>query len=143
MLDTVLSFLNLIFKAAPLIVNGETGERISLPCVEDNDVNLTAAWDRRGQFVYCGNSKGKIFVINAKNHKLIKSFRVGSSNNAIKQIKFARKGESFLVNSFDRVIRVYDASEIVKFEDPAPEGKAPLLSTIEPVQKVFWGYLSL
>ena len=81
-------------------------------------------------------------MINAKNHKLIKSFRVGSSNNAIKQIKFARKGESFLVNSFDRVIRVYDASEIVKFEDPAPEGKAPLLSTIEPVQKVF-GYLSL
>ena len=108
-----------------------------MPCVENNDVNLTASWDRRGQFVYAGNSKGKIFVINARHNKLIKSFRVGSSNNAIKQIKFARKGEFFLVNSFDRVIRVYDAAQIVKFEDPVPQGKAPLLSTIEPVQKVF------
>merc|ERR1719454_1258041 len=34
------------------------------------------------------------------------------------------------------VIRVYDSSEIVKESDPPPDGKAPLLSTIEPVQKV-------
>ena len=44
-------------KAAPLIVNVDTGKRISLPCVEENDVNLTASWDRRGNFVYAGNSK--------------------------------------------------------------------------------------
>jgi len=123
-------------KAAPFTVNVETGKRTALPCVEDNDVNLTASWDRRGNFIYAGNSRGKIFVINAIKNKLIKSFKVGTSNNAIKQIKFARKGEFFLVNSVDRVIRVYDGSEIVSLNDPVPESKPPLLSTIEPVQKV-------
>ena len=65
-------------------------------------MNITASWDRRGNFVYAGNSKGKVFVINVEKNALIKSFRVGSTNNAIKQIKFARKGEFFLVNSVDR-----------------------------------------
>jgi len=55
--------------------------------------------------IYCGNSKGKIFVINSKLNKLIKSFKVGTSNNAIKQIKFARKGEYFLTNSIDRYVK--------------------------------------
>lgn len=123
-------------KAAPFVVDVNNGKRIALPCVEDGDVNITASYDRRGTMIYCGNSKGKIFVINSKLNKLIKSFKVGTSNNAIKQIKFARKGEFFLTNSIDRVIRVYDSSEIVKESDPAPDGKAPLYSTIEPIQKV-------
>jgi len=119
-----------------VIKDVNNGKRIALPCVEDGDVNVTASYDRRGTMIYCGNSKGKIFVINSKLNKLIKSFKVGTSNNAIKQIKFARKGEYFLTNSIDRVIRVYDSSEIVKESDPPPDGKAPLYSTIEPIQKV-------
>ena len=31
---------------------------------------------------------------------------------------------------------MYDGSEIVSLNDPVPESKPPLLSTIEPVQKV-------
>ena len=58
--------------------------------------------------------KGKIFVINAIKNKLIKSFRVGSSNNAIKQIKFARKGEFFLVNSFDRYFTSYKLQKTIE-----------------------------
>ena len=46
-------------------------------------------------------------------NKLIKSFRVGSSNNAIKQIKFARKGEFFLVNSFDRYFTSYKLQKTI------------------------------
>lgn len=123
-------------KAAPLILDVNEGNRTALPCVDDGDLNITATWDRRGKFIYCGNSKGKIMVIDFKSNKLIKAFKVGSSNNAIKEIKFARKGEHFLVNSVDRVIRVYDSSEIVKDTDLPPEGKIPLYSTIEPIQKV-------
>ena len=85
-----------------VIKDVNNGKRIALPCVEDGDVNVTASYDRRGTMIYCGNSKGKIFVINSKLNKLIKSFKVGTSNNAIKQIKFARKGEYFLTNSIDR-----------------------------------------
>ena len=43
---------------------------------------------------------------------------------------------SFRLNNWLRVIRVYDSSEIVKESDPPPDGKAPLYSTIEPIQKV-------
>ena len=53
-------------------MNVETGKRTALPCVEDNDVNLTASWDRRGNFIYAGNSRGKIFVINALKNKVEK-----------------------------------------------------------------------
>ena len=87
---------------------GLDGERHSLPCVEDGDTNICASFDRRGRCIYAGNSKGKIFVICAERFKCIRAFKVGTSSQGVKQIKFARKGSCFLVNSADRVIRIYD-----------------------------------
>ena len=111
------------------------GKRYNLPCVEEGDLNICASYDRRGRCIYAGNAKGKIFVICAEKFKLIKAFKVGTSSQGVKQIKFARKGSCFLVNSVDRVIRVYD-SEIICPDFAIPEGKAPLLSTFEPIQKL-------
>jgi len=122
-------------KAAPLVV-GLDGKRYNLPCVEDGDINICASYDRRGRCIYAGNSKGKIFVICAKEFKLLMAFKVGTSTQGVKQIKFARKGSCFLVNSVDRVIRVYDSDAIVGPDTKIPEGKAPLVSTIEPIQKL-------
>ena len=87
---------------------GLDGKRHDLPCVEDGDTNICASFDRRGRCIYAGNSKGKIFVICAQKFKLIRAFKVGTSSQGVKQIKFARKGSCFLVNSADRVIRIYD-----------------------------------
>jgi COMPASS component SWD1 len=83
----------------------------------DPDLNLTASYDRRGEFVFTGNAKGRIAVINVGSGsiagpEIVASFRV--SNTAIKQIEFAPKRKDvFLVNTADRVIRVYDSQEVL------------------------------
>ena len=61
--------------------------------------------------------------------QIVASFRVtsGASNTtALKTIEFARRGECFLVNSVDRVIRVYDARRVLAAGvdgDPEPVQK--------------------
>jgi len=121
-------------KQPPLVVE-TNGERFALPCVEDGDTSVCASFDRRGRCVYAGNSKGKVFIICAKKFKLLKAFKIGNSSQGVKQIKFARKGGCFLVNSVDRVIRVYDSEQIVS-DYSIPEGEAPCVSTIEPIQRL-------
>lgn len=83
----------------------------------DPDLNLTASYDRRGEFVFTGNAKGRIAVINVGSGsiagpEIVASFR--ASATAIKQIEFAAKRKDvFLVNTADRVIRVYDSQEVL------------------------------
>ena len=61
--------------------------------------------------------------------QIVASFRVtsGASNTtALKTIEYARRGECFLVNSVDRVIRVYDAKKVLAAGvdgDPEPVQK--------------------
>ena len=88
-----------------------------LPLDDDSDLNITASYDRRGEFVYTGNSRGRIAVINVGSGsidgpEIVASFRV--ANTMIKQIEFApKKKDVFLVNTADRVIRVYDSQEVL------------------------------
>ncbi|CBY13635.1 unnamed protein product [Oikopleura dioica] len=111
------------------------GERFALPCVEDGDTSVCASFDRRGRCVYAGNSKGKVFIICAKKFKLLKAFKIGNSSQGVKQIKCTSDSGCFLVNSVDRVIRVYDSEQIVS-DYSIPEGEAPCVSTIEPIQRL-------
>ena len=101
-------------KSAPVML-AVGKEHVALPTVNENDNNIVASFDRRGNYIYTGNSKGQIAVIEVVKLKIVASFRVttGTINVAIKQIEFARKGSSFLVNTADRVIRVYDGKEVV------------------------------
>ncbi|TUH38757.1 Choline/ethanolaminephosphotransferase 1 [Bagarius yarrelli] len=91
-------------------------KHVVLPVDDDSDLNVVASFDRRGEFIYTGNAKGKILVLNTDTQDLVASFRVttGTSNStAIKSIEFARKGSCFLINTADRIIRVYDGREIL------------------------------
>jgi len=59
-------------------------------------VNIAASFDRRGQHVYTGNSKGKVSVYRVSDMELVASFRmtqVVSSSTAVKSIEFSRRGE--------------------------------------------------
>ena len=99
-----------------------------LPLDEDADPNITASFDRRGEMIYTGNSRGRILIIriDRDNTQIVASFRV--ANTAIKQIEFAPKRKDvFLVNTADRVIRVYDCSEVLA---------CGLNGEPEPVQKL-------
>lgn len=110
-----------------------------IPLDEDSDLNITASFDRRGQYIYTGNAKGKILVVksedNETNLNVVASFRV--SNTAIKQIEFApKKKDCFLVNTSDRVIRVYETSEVLSCGiNGEPE---PIQKLQDLVNKTMW-----
>ena len=102
------------------------GTHRPIPLDDDSDLNIVASYDRKGEHVYVGNAKGRILVINCKSLEVAASFKVTtstSSTTAIKSIEFARRGNHFLVNSADRIIRVYDNLEVMacgKNGEPEP-----------------------
>ena len=49
--------------------------------------------------------------------------QASSSTNAVKSIEFARRSKSFLVNTADRVIRVYKTADVLKHKEGG--GKDP------------------
>lgn len=108
------------------------------------DLNIVASFDRRGTHVYTGNAKGKVLVLDSRTLEVKASFRIilgTSSATAVRSIEFARRGEyviceckykkisnnptffsCFLVNTADRVIRVYDSKEVLACsKDGEPE----------------------
>lgn len=100
---------------------------------EDMDNNIIASFDKRGQYIYTGNAKGRLAIIKCSTAEIVSSFRIqttGSTPAAIREIEFgARNKTNFLVNSTDRTIRLFDCNsaleagvngtceEIRKFQD--------------------------
>lgn len=115
------------------------GNHRCLPVDPDNDLNIVASFDRRGRNIYSGNGKGKILVLDSENLEILASFRIivgTSSATAVKSIEFARRGESFLVNTSDRVIRVYDSKEVLACgKNGEPE---PIQKLQDLVNKTTW-----
>lgn len=92
---------------------------------EDVDLNIIASFDKRGQYIYTGNAKGRLCIIRCpktlienKEPEIISSFRIqttGSTPAAVREIEFgARNKTHFLVNSSDRTIRLYDCNLALK-----------------------------
>ncbi|XP_041373018.1 retinoblastoma-binding protein 5-like isoform X2 [Gigantopelta aegis] len=110
-----------------------------VPLDDDSDLNIVGSFDRRGKYIYTGNAKGRILVLKADDLELVASFRVttGTLNTtAIKSIEFARRGECFLVNSADRIIRVYESREVLACsKDGEPE---PIQKLQDLVNKTLW-----
>jgi len=105
---------------------------------DETDLNITSTFDRRGQYVYTGNSRGKVQVYRCTDMELVASFKigVGSSTTTVKSIEFARRGEWFLINSSDRIIRVYNATEVLTCgKDGEPE---PIQKLQDLVNKTMW-----
>ncbi|PPD74232.1 hypothetical protein GOBAR_DD28849 [Gossypium barbadense] len=69
---------------------------------------LTAAcFNKNGDLVYVGNSKGEILIIDHKNVKVLAMVPI-SSGAVVKNIVFSRNGQHLLTNSSDRIIRIYE-----------------------------------
>lgn len=126
-------------KSAPVLLTLSDSKHVVLPVDDDSDLNVVASFDRRGEYIYTGNAKGKILVLNTNTQDLVASFRVttGTSNStAIKSIEFARKGSCFLINTADRIIRVYDGREILTCgRDGEPE---PMQKLQDLVNRTPW-----
>uniref|UniRef100_A0A224YQH2 COMPASS component SWD1 n=1 Tax=Rhipicephalus zambeziensis TaxID=60191 RepID=A0A224YQH2_9ACAR len=132
------AFLVCPIKHAAVLVNVD-GAHSTIPLDDESDLNIVASFDRRGGHIYTGNAKGKILVVSVPDLEVKASFRVttGTSNTtAIKSIEFARRGDCFLVNTADRIIRVYSASEVMSFgRDGEPD---PLQKLQDLVNKTMW-----
>eukprot|EP01135_Chromosphaera_perkinsii_P006327 Nk52_evm56s485 gene=Nk52_evmTU56s485 len=67
---------------------------------------ITATYDKRGRYIFTGNSEGGIKIIDAYLYQIVHSISCGSFGS-IKSITFNRSGDSFLVNCADRNIRLF------------------------------------
>jgi len=121
-------FLVCPFKHPPVLVDVE-GQNHILPVGGECEQNIVASFDKKGEYIFSGNAKGKITVIHTDTLNIKLSYRISTAtaNAAIKSIEFSRRGSSFLVNSQDRVIRVYNRDAVINCE----EGDEP-----EPIQKL-------
>ncbi|KOM49662.1 hypothetical protein LR48_Vigan08g048900 [Vigna angularis] len=64
-------------------------------------------FNKYGNLVYVGNSKGEILVINHVNNEVRAMIPI-SSGWEVRNIVFSRNGQHLLANSNDRVIRIYE-----------------------------------
>nr|WAB05092.1 retinoblastoma-binding protein 5-like protein [Colaphellus bowringi] len=125
-------------KHAAVLVD-TNGVHQVLPVDEDGDLNIVASFDRRGDCVFTGNAKGKVLVLDSRTLEVRASFRImlgSSSATAVRSIEFARRGDCFLINTADRVIRVYDSKEVLTCgKDGEPE---PIQKLQDLVNKTMW-----
>lgn len=123
-------------KYAPILIEvdyeqGSVIQRILPIDNDDPDLNIVASFDRRGQFIYTGNAKGRLAIIkcpktltriddntNIEEPIIVSSFRVQTPSSmpaAIKEIEFGpRNKTNFLVNSSDKTIRLYDCNSALR-----------------------------
>lgn len=47
-------------KSAPVLLTLSDSKHVVLPVDDDSDLNVVASFDRRGEFIYTGNAKGKV-----------------------------------------------------------------------------------
>ncbi|XP_030887882.1 retinoblastoma-binding protein 5 [Leptonychotes weddellii] len=108
------------------VLSGDCDQRFRFP-----SPILKVQYHPRDQYV--------ILVLKTDSQDLVASFRVttGTSNTtAIKSIEFARKGSCFLINTADRIIRVYDGREILTCgRDGEPE---PMQKLQDLVNRTPW-----
>lgn len=68
-----------------------------------------AVFNKTGSRIFTGNFRGVVAVIETDTLKILYFFRVPGCA-PIKQIAFSRAGKQFLVNSTDRIIRLYEVT---------------------------------
>ncbi|KAJ7516075.1 hypothetical protein O6H91_22G042000 [Diphasiastrum complanatum] len=113
-------------SSAPILVDLQSGEKHALPivlCSKPTDLGHTgrgkfndstphyspcaASFNKRGDLIYVGNSKGEILIIDTDSRQIRSCFQV-PGGATIRQIHFSRSGQYILTNSTDRVIRVFE-----------------------------------
>ncbi|XP_057952293.1 protein RBL-like [Malania oleifera] len=113
-------------SSAPMIVDLNTGSTTVLPVsVSDAGAGLplpprnkfsdgslpftptAACFNKHGDLVYVGNSKGEILIIDYRSIQVCGIVSI-SGAAVIKNIAFSRNGQYLLTNSNDRTIRIYE-----------------------------------
>jgi COMPASS component SWD1 len=123
-----------VFNESPILLNLNTDERKILPETEDienklsidnkklqkNPTGTIAVFNKQGNKIFIGNWNGVIIAFDMNLLQILYHFKVSTA--PIKSIQFSKSGKQFLVNSTDRIIRLYegeDSKTIAReFQDP-------------------------
>lgn len=125
-------------RHAAVLVNLSNGGHKLVPVDDESDLHIFASYDKRGEHIYTGNSKGKIMIVDQKKLSVVKQFKLTQTmSNSVKGIEFSRRGESFLVNSADRVIRVYNVKDVLENDDEEGDPE-PIQKLQDLVNKTMW-----
>lgn len=133
-------FLVCPMKQAPVLVQIKQGHKV-LPTAGESEQNVVASFDRKGEHIYIGNAKGKVIVVNTDNLEEVTSFKISSGTNAnvaIKSIEFSRRGSAFLINSSDRIIRVFDGQIILACKGQQNAEPEPIQKLQDLVNRTLW-----
>lgn len=80
-------------------------------------------------------------VFKENTSECIASFKITTSQTAVKSIEFARRGNCLLINSADRLIRVYEEGEILACgQDGEPEPIQKLQDLVNKYVEYLWVY---
>lgn len=112
-------------SSAPLLVDLNSGSTTVLPVSASENGNppatnprnkftdgsppytpTAATFDKHGDLIYVGNSKGEILIVDSDNIQ-VHAVILTPAGSIVKDIVFSRDGQYLLTNSSDRVIRVY------------------------------------
>ncbi|KAF2077311.1 hypothetical protein CYY_001377 [Polysphondylium violaceum] len=76
-------------------------ENTSLGCT------YTASFNRKGEKIFIGDNSGMLTIVDYKTMKVERTIKIASSNVTIKQIEFSKNCKQMLINSSDKIIRLY------------------------------------
>uniref|UniRef100_A0A7N0RCH2 Uncharacterized protein n=1 Tax=Kalanchoe fedtschenkoi TaxID=63787 RepID=A0A7N0RCH2_KALFE len=99
-------------KAVPASISDLASESISLSNGKPADtipshIPLAASFNKHGGLICVGNLKGEVLIVDKRSLEILAAIDV-SGVSAIKNIVFSRNGKYMLINSNDRIIRVYE-----------------------------------
>eukprot|EP01097_Dermamoeba_algensis_P002717 TRINITY_DN2070_c0_g5_i1.p1 TRINITY_DN2070_c0_g5~~TRINITY_DN2070_c0_g5_i1.p1 ORF type:complete len:427 (-),score=64.60 TRINITY_DN2070_c0_g5_i1:13-1242(-) len=109
---------------APYLIDFEKGQKKLLPStkIERETTtssrgkqiahNVVASFNKAGDKIIFGNTLGMIYVVDFPSLQILDTIKVSSTNGSIRSISFSRDGKKFLVNSNDRIIRLFDSNTL-------------------------------
>ncbi|KAI4328266.1 hypothetical protein L6164_020634 [Bauhinia variegata] len=141
-------------SCAPIIVDLNTGDTTSLKvsvseactgptppprnkCSDGTQpfTPTAACFNKYGNLVYVGNSKGEILIIDHKENEIHAMIPI-SGCSVVKNMVFSRNGQYLLTNSNDRIIRIYENLLPLKDEVRALDDLSGNLSDLDDVEKL-------
>ncbi|XP_021889830.1 protein RBL isoform X2 [Carica papaya] len=141
-------------SSAPMIVDLNKGNTTLLPVVFSDLTNglapqsrnkysegtspfspAAACFNKYGDLVYVGNSKGEILIVDYKSTEIHAIVPI-SGGAVVKNIVFSRSGQYLLTNSNDRTIRIYENLLPLKDGIGALHDLNKSLSDLEGVEKM-------
>eukprot|EP01112_Ceratiomyxa_fruticulosa_P017226 TRINITY_DN5330_c0_g1_i1.p1 TRINITY_DN5330_c0_g1~~TRINITY_DN5330_c0_g1_i1.p1 ORF type:complete len:448 (+),score=102.20 TRINITY_DN5330_c0_g1_i1:170-1345(+) len=103
----------------PVLVNLKTGEKRPIIQSMEQKTNVVATFSKKGDFIYTADSKGNISVISVSTLQITRTFKV-AGGATVKALEISSNGKFLLVNSTDKIVRLYDAETHVlknEFQD--------------------------